>query len=77
MQGIVCEVMEDSLKQHGDRMIALKMFLLNFFLGLGWGRLPLQIFRVDQTPKERDIRAEGRFKVLMGLHQMSLIITLH
>ena len=76
MQGIVCEVMEDSLEQNRDWMIALKI-LLNFSHGLGWGRLPLQIFRVDQTPKERDIRAEGRFKVLIGLHQMSLIITLH
>jgi len=76
MQRIVSEVMEDSLEQRGNRMIALKM-LLYFSLGRGWGRLPLQIFRVDQTPKERDIRAEGRFKALMGLHQMSAIITLH
>jgi len=76
MQRIVSEVMEDSLEQFGNRMLCILIVLI-LSLGRVWGDLPLQIFRVDQTSEKRDIRAEGRFKALMGLHQISAIITLH
>ena len=76
MQRIVSEVMEDSLEQFGNRMLCILIVLI-LSLGRAWGHLPLQIFRVDQTSKKRDIRAEGRFKALMSLHQISVIITLH